>query len=654
MKKYRIVWIILLLVVFIGGVGYGVLNYFSAGRGQKEEPYFDETIVVEKNSFDEFASEIANLINEYDGSKIDEEAFSIPYYSRRLIVQGAGEELDLTLYGAKVVIQGPDDLYVMQFTTREAAEEACGRLQDVPNIEYCEPDQYAGSLESDGDYEAMSWGVNQIGADVYAKHIKGVTNESITVAVVDSGVYKHSFLKDRIAVGGIDFVDNDMNPDDKNSHGTHVAGTIVDCTPGLNVKILPVRVLGADGFGSWLRISLGIRYSVSRGAQIVNLSLGNKGQKGISQTVDNAVLYAINRGCTVVAAAGNDGWDVEDCSIAHLDRCIVVSAVDSNLQKASFSNWGSSVDVAAPGVNIVSCIPNLTGGFTIGGTKIDKSGTSMATPHITALAAMVKLENPSFSPGEVEAEIINHCIDLGETGWDMYYGWGIPDFSDKTDDVKSDISETSDMTSDEQFIEEPVQIEPMKVYQDVLAEYKMLAENNFDSSLKEQVRYANEGVWNFSGQDQYSVYYRLADLAGDGEPELLISINEKETPYNIVDIFGIKDGKLVAVIESHESVGYRSRYYITTDNRIKNVGSGGALNTVIIYYRLQAGSVISEMEDQYIYDGWDGDQYTHIDSGGVSESISEDEYMYFSSGEDVDFENEWTLLYEGDFIHYAE
>lgn len=263
-----------------------------------------------------------------------------------------------------------------------------------------------------------------------------MTNDNITVAVVDSGVYKHSFLKDRIADGGMDFVDNDMNPDDESRHGTHVEGTIVDCTPGLNVKILPVRVLGVDGRGSWLRISLGIRYAVNYGAQIMNLSLGGK---GISQTVDNAVLYTINRGCTVVAAAGNDNSDIADYSIAHLDRCIVVAAVDEELKRADFQEWGSnlgqSIDIAAPGVNIVSCVPNRVGGFTIGGKKESAGGTSMATPHVSALAAMIKLKNPSLTPSGIEKEIVNRCVDLGEAGWDPYYGWGIPDFSEVLDDI---------------------------------------------------------------------------------------------------------------------------------------------------------------------------------------------------------------------------
>ena len=642
MKKYHFFWIILLAAV-IGGVWYGILSYYGSNGAQKEKPYSGKTTVVEKNSFDEFASEIVDLVKEYDGEKIDKEALSIPYYSRRLIVQGMGESLDLTSYGAKIVVHGPDDMYIMQFTTRESAEEAFMKLQKEKNIEYCEPDQYAEGTEIDEDYEAMSWGVKQIGADSYAKRVGDVASESITVAVVDSGVYKHSFLKDRIVDGGMDFIDNDMDPNDEHSHGTHVAGTIVDCTPGLNVMILPVRVLDAEKLGSTLAISLGVRYAVNQGAQVMNLSLGTLG--GTSRTLDNAVIHAINRGCTVVASAGNKGEDTVNSSPAHLDECIVVSAVDGSLTKAEFSNWGSSVDFAAPGVDIISCVPKFFLGHTIGDEKASMDGTSMAAPHITALAAMIKLENPSLTSTEIQDVMMKYCTDLGESGWDPHYGWGIPCFSTEIDTEKDEVQQEKT---------EPVQIRPASGYEDVLAEYKMLAENSFDRSLREQTQYANEGVWNFSGQNQYSVYYRYADLAGDGKEELLISINEKEEPFNIVDIYGMKGGNPVAIIESNETVGYRSRYYITVDNRIKNVASGGALNTQISYYRLPAGGVFPELEDQYIYDGWDGDQFTHIKSNNASENITKDEYMYFSSGEDVDFESEWELLYEGNSIHYIE
>lgn len=665
----------LVLAAFIAGAAYGILNYFGSGRGQKEEPYFGETQVIEKDYFDAFAWEVAALVKEYDGTKADSEALSEPYFSRRLVVQGTGANLDLNAYGAKVVIHGPDDLYVMQFTTREAAQRACDKLQEAENIEYCEPDRYSEASE-DETYEAMSWGVERIGADTYARKISHITDKSITVAVVDTGVYEHSFLKDRIVSYGCDFVDNDYRPDDKHSHGTHVAGTIVDCTQGLNVRILPVRVLNENNEGSNLIVSLGIRYAVNQGAQVINLSLGTK--DGTDRTIDNAARYAVNRGCIVVAAAGNDTRDTANVSPAHLDECIVVSAVDDNLSKADFSNYGNSVDFAAPGVGIISCAPRFFLGRAIGGTTLVKNGTSMAAPHISALAAMIKAEHPDMSPSDIQEVMKVHCIDLGAAGRDPYYGWGIPDFSqeaeepgregntketeepekleepEKTEEPEEAATEaatkavTEAAAETEKKAEEPDRADVLEGYRAVLEEYRRIAENRFLRSVWEQGQYANEGVMNFSLEGfSYNVYYRLADLAGDGEPELLISINEEGEPVNIVDIFGMENGKPVALIESNEAVGYRSRYYITTDNRVKNISSGGALNTAVSYYRLASNSTFMELEDQYIYDGWDGDQVTHTDSSGSSTGISFQEYKELSSDKDVDFGGEWILLYDG-------
>lgn len=482
-----------------------------------------------------------DLVKEYDGKKIDENALYIPYYSRRLIVQSKGEKLDLTQYGAKIVVQGPDNMYIMQFTTREAAESACHKLQEADKIEYCEPDLYAGRFEESENYEAMSWGVEQIGADDYAQHVREETKGQITVAVVDSGVYKHSFLKDRIVYGGIDYIDNDMNPDDEHSHGIHVAGTIVDCTQGLNVMILPVRVLGADKKGSTLVISLGVRYAVSQGVQVMNLSLGTYG--GTSQTLDNAVLYAAHRGCIVVAAAGNENVDTSNTSPAHLNDCIVVSAVDSRLEKADFSNWGNSVDFTAPGVNVISCVPQFGFAHAKKDGKKSMNGTSMATSHITALAAMIKLENPAMPSHKIQNVIKKKCVDLGEPGWDSYYGWGIPDFSEKESNANTKESEVDSekIISEETSIEEISEKDLLEQYANVLSEYKMLSENNFDRSLKEKVLYANEGVWNFCNKEQCSVYYRFEDLADDGEPELLIAIYDDGKPKSIIDIYGIDD-----------------------------------------------------------------------------------------------------------------
>lgn len=620
MRKYCILYVVLFLIA-LGMVG--CKDEYS------EKPFSGETEVIEETEDDEkFTGEVIDLINEYDGEKIDESALKNPYYSKRLIVKGNGEKLDLTGYGAKVVICGPDNLYVLQFTAQDAAKAACEELAGRSDIEYCEPDQYTKITEEESS-EPMSWGVHETGADVYAEHVKQRSeNDKVIVAVVDTGVYKHPFLKNRIAPHGKDFVDDDFNPDDLHSHGTHVAGTIVDCTPNLNIQILPVRVLGADGFGSHFRVSLGIRYAVNQGADVINLSLVG----GRNNIVDDAVLYARSRRCTVVVAAGNENEDTENYSPAHLENCIVVAAVDENLKKANFSNWGESIDIAAPGVNIVSCVPELSKGSVVGGTTTRKNGTSMATPHIAAFAAMIKMEKPTMSPDEVLEELQKHCVDLGDAGWDSYYGWGVPDFRRNTEPSEPPKKET-------------VNVDAEEVYREVLQEYKAAAEHNFAGDLIEQGKYINGGAWNLSGDaciyDGYSIYYRMEDFTGDGNPELFISVNERE----LLDVYGMQNGKPVRVLNSNLSVAYRSRSYITKDKKIKNTAVGGALDTRIEYYKFSDAGTSLELEKQYIYNGWEGDTYTYIDSNHISTNISKEEYMHLYSEYDVDFESGWELLY---------
>ncbi len=224
-------------------------------------------------------------------------------------------------------------------------------------------------------------------------------------------------MSGRIQNGGYDYVDNDSDPSDKHYHGTHVAGTIVDCTPGLNVKVLPVRVLNAEGKGSSFNVGNGIKYAADHGAKVINLSLG--GTHSIYK--DENIEYAINKGVIVVVAAGNDNRDTEYHCPAHLKEAIVVAAVDENDRKASFSNFGDSVDVAAPGVGIISCVP--------GGSYQSLNGTSMAAPHVSAVAAMFKLKQPSMTPAQVETMIKENVRDLGSSGWDRYYGSGILDLT---------------------------------------------------------------------------------------------------------------------------------------------------------------------------------------------------------------------------------
>lgn len=618
MKKYCYAGILLLLV-FISG--FGLWRYIDSEEEKETghtENSIEETVAVYRTE-EEFAEAVVTLINKYDDKYPLKEELLNPYYSKRLIVQGTDKEPELTGFGAETVIGGPDNLYVLQFQTEEKAEEVNKILQNLEGVEYCEPDQYSRISEEPEFSEPMSWGVEKTGANSLAKYIQEKSGRELVVAVVDTGVNEHPFLDRRIADGGRDFVNGDLTPDDQNSHGTHVAGTIVDCTPGLNVMVLPVKVLGEDGWGSWLQIRLGIRYAVDQGAEIINLSLGGD----VSQTVDHAVEYALMMDCIVVAAAGNDNRDTKTYSPAHIGGCIVVAAVDSINNKAEFSNWGQSVDFAAPGVGIDSCSSSGQG------TK-RMNGTSMAAPHISALAAMLKLETPSLTSSEIEQKLAVSCVDLGEEGWDLYYGWGIPAFTDILSSVPNESEQTGDTSA----------------YDDVLREYRQAAKNEFDYEALETLRYVNLGAANLMGYNEGMVYYRYTDLDGDGGMELLIAATEDDVPENIIDIYSIVNGIPVRVIDNDFSVGYRNRYYITENNFIKNISSGGALDSFVTYYRLIPGEKMLEPEEQYVYNGWDGDVYTYINENGEKMNISAEDFGYYSDNYDVDYETPWKLLSE--------
>ncbi len=270
------------------------------------------------------------------------------------------------------------------------------------------------------------WNVNQIAApEVWAE---GYTGEGIVVAVVDSGVdYRHADLSgniwsntDEIIGNGIDddgngyiddgvgwdFIGNDNDPSDTNNHGTHVAGTIAGSRNGFgvtgiayNATIMPVRVLGGNGSGSHFSVAQGIRYAADNGADIINLSLGG----GFSSLIQDAVRYAFNAGSVVVMASGNDGAASpgNPASFA-TDFGIAVGAVDRNNNVAGFSNRAGTQTldyVVAPGVGVLSSVA--------GGRYARLSGTSMATPHVAGVAALILSANPDLTPAQVESILVS-------------------------------------------------------------------------------------------------------------------------------------------------------------------------------------------------------------------------------------------------------
>jgi len=280
----------------------------------------------------------------------------------------------------------------------------------------------ASSLSGVEDGTYYSWGVAVMGLDSMQEALEELddTND-ITVAVLDTGVYyKNSLLKGRVDTDNdIDYVNNDYDATDDNGHGTHCAGIIVDCTPD-DVTILPIKVMDSSGSGSYLTIYLGIEYALEAGADVISMSLGGE-DDGTSTYFEELFAEAESMNTIVVCAAGNDSASADNMYPAHSDYVLAVSALDSNLSIASYSNTGNCIDFAAPGSKITSTYKNTTATI---------SGTSMATPHVAAAAASVKVWDNTLTNQELKALLEEYSVDLGTSGWDTTYGYGYIDFSD--------------------------------------------------------------------------------------------------------------------------------------------------------------------------------------------------------------------------------
>jgi len=251
-------------------------------------------------------------------------------------------------------------------------------------------------------------------------------SSSVVVAILDTGTtVTHPDLS------GINFVypfnviqlTSDAIDDNVPGHGTHVTGTIAaqannalgiaGMAPGLS--IMPIKVLNGSGDGTLDSILEAIDYARTHGANVISMSLGGQMQPSDVAAAQPTIDAAYAAGITVVAAAGNDGNGIVEypCAFVHV---ICVGATDNSDNHANFSNTNAYVDVSAPGVDIASTIRGSGYGAL--------SGTSMATPHVAALAGLILSAHPGETPDQVEATIRSTAVDLGPAGWDVQFGYG--------------------------------------------------------------------------------------------------------------------------------------------------------------------------------------------------------------------------------------
>ena len=347
-----------------------------------------------------------------------------PYQTMRLIVKLKNSNSNLEKYKATKIVKGLNNIAILQFDSIENAKSACEQIEKDKIAIYVEPDYYVNGsslTKTDASASNYSWGTKYIEADKFASYLENKNfKNTVTVGLVDTGVdYNHPFLKNRIKSGGYDFVNDDNDPYDDEGHGTHVSGIIVDCTKNLPIKILPIKVLDSNSEGTTIDIVKGLEYAADNGVDVINFSINMFNHSNYIHEIMKEVL---SKNVAVVVSAGNNDRDTVkyECP-SDMKELIVVSAIDPQGKKCDFSSYGSTVDVSAPGEYVYSTYPE--------NSYMYMSGTSMATPHVTASVAMYKLENSSRTPSQLEELVKKNTKDLGAVGFDKYYGYGVPKLS---------------------------------------------------------------------------------------------------------------------------------------------------------------------------------------------------------------------------------
>lgn len=277
------------------------------------------------------------------------------------------------------------------------SEGALSSLRNNPNVLHIEQDQTVSLSQVEN---SATWGldrVDQADRPLDTQYHYNYTGAGVNAFIIDTGIRaSHAEFAGRV-LPGFSSVSDRNGTNDCNGHGTHVAGTVGGTTWGVakEVKLIPVRVLNCAGSGTWSGVIAGIDWVANSSLRpaVANLSLGG----GFSAAVNAAVAGAVAKGVTMAVAAGNDGANACNYSPASEPSAITVGATASTDARASYSNIGTCVDIFAPGSGITSAWNTSNSA-----TKII-SGTSMATPHVTGVAALATQANPGASPAAIAA-----------------------------------------------------------------------------------------------------------------------------------------------------------------------------------------------------------------------------------------------------------
>ncbi len=442
------------LVITLGLTLLGVFSILFVGSTLSsqelsngyDEPFINSKYISENINSDTYNAGVTggeeivqeNMVDEKQGIIATDENRKVVTFEREL-TESEKKDIEETYGVTFVEEQSAGGIYVLNISQESNVSELSKK--------------YSTTVETDIPVkisaDTVDWGISRIGADKVWSTGSGA---GIKIAIIDTGVQiDHPDLRANI-VEGYDFVNTDNDPNDDNGHGTHVAG-IASATlnqsgtigAGYSAKIMPVKVLNNQGYGYLSDVAKGIYYAADNGARIINLSLGTPSD---TYTLRSAITYAANKGVLIIAAAGNDGG--APCLYpAAYSSAVCVMATDSSNQLASFSNIGG--EISAPGVSNYSTF--------VGSSYRYLSGTSMATPHISGAAALLMSICTDCSTSEIRSILRDTAIDLGETGKDILFGYGLVDLVSAVNFVNPPETEEPPIEEEPTQPEEPNNIE---------------------------------------------------------------------------------------------------------------------------------------------------------------------------------------------------
>ena len=326
---------------------------------------------------------------------------------------------------------------LLSYRTIEDTQAAFRRLVDKYGADNVIPDLPVISAMSN------SWGMDYMNLDDEKnRRISEGANSGnkVTVAVLDSGINANHevFRGTGISPHSKSIVDSSGSIDDDTGHGTMVSGIIAETTPD-NVELMIIKVFANGGLGSTEDINQAVAYAADNGADVINMSMGSCLYETLNylevegynpqvymNELEEQLKYAALKRSVICTAAGNEGRDIDTFIMypAYSRFTLTVGSIDNSGARSSFSNYGTDLDFCAPGSDIAMASNTNNSGYE------STSGTSFATPYVSACCAYLKMQDRSTTVTSARNTLKTIAVDLGPEGWDKYYGWGMPHYED--------------------------------------------------------------------------------------------------------------------------------------------------------------------------------------------------------------------------------